>query len=216
MGQERGHAGSRPERPSGGRSRSARERVAVVGPPRSGAAEAAAIRTRVCELIEPVVTAVGYELEDVKISRAGRRHLVRITIDGESGVHLDAVAVVSRAVSNALDEADERGGEVIMGEYELEVSSPGVDRPLTLARHWRRNVRRLVKVKLGERMVAARVVEALDAAVVLDVDGVRHEVPYHALGPARVQVEFKRLDEVDDDELESFGSDGDEEGQDET
>ena len=97
-------------------------------------------------VIEPVVTAAGYDLEELTVSRAGRRHVVRVIVDGDAGVNLDAVAEVSRAVSRALDEAEEASGDLVAGEYQLEVSSPGVDRPLTEPRHWRRNAGRLVKV----------------------------------------------------------------------
>ncbi|MGI5215503.1 ribosome maturation factor RimP [Plantactinospora sp. CA-290183] len=108
--------------------------------------DAAAHRLRLRAVIEPVVTAAGYDLEDLSVSRAGRRHVVRVIVDRDGGVSLDAVADVSRAVSGALDEAEAAAGDLVAGEYQLEVSSPGVDRPLTLPRHWRRNVGRLVKV----------------------------------------------------------------------
>ncbi|MFY1669187.1 ribosome maturation factor RimP [Plantactinospora sp. WMMB334] len=103
-------------------------------------------RLRLRAVIEPVVTAAGYDLEDLSVSRAGRRYVVRVVVDGDGGVSLDAVADVSRLLSKALDEAEETGGDLVAGEYQLEVSSPGVDRPLTQPRHWRRNVGRLVKV----------------------------------------------------------------------
>ncbi|MFD0823868.1 ribosome maturation factor RimP, partial [Micromonospora zhanjiangensis] len=103
-------------------------------------------RLRLRAVIEPVVTAAGCDLEDLTVSRAGRRHVVRVVIDADGGVSLDAVADVSRAVSQALDRAEEADGDLVAGEYQLEVGSRGVDRPLTLPRHWRRNVGRLVKV----------------------------------------------------------------------
>jgi ribosome maturation factor RimP len=152
-------------------------------------------------VIEPVVAAAGYDLEDVTLSRAGRRHLVRILIDADGGITLDDVAVVSRELSAALDAADEADGEVLAGEYQLEVGSPGVDRPLTLPRHWRRNVGRLVAV--GGR--TGRVLAADDEGVVLDVDGTPHELPYAELGPGKVQIEFKRLDEAEFDDDEGEG-----------
>ncbi len=91
-------------------------------------------------MVEPVVGAAGYDLEDLTVSRAGRRHVVRVLVDGDGGLDLDAVADVSRAVSARSTPPRRRGGEIVAGEYQLEVSSPGVDRPLTLPRHWRRNV----------------------------------------------------------------------------
>jgi len=152
-------------------------------------------------VIEPVVTAAGYDLEDVTLSLAGRRHLLRILVDADGGITLDDVAVVSREISAALDAADEADGEVLAGEYQLEVGSPGVDRPLTAPRHWRRNVGRLVTV--GGR--TGRVLAADDEGIVLDVDGTSHELPYAGLGPGRVQIEFKRLAEAEFDDDEGEG-----------
>jgi ribosome maturation factor RimP len=161
-------------------------------------------------VIEPVVTAAGYDLEDLSVSRAGRRHVVRVIVDADGGINLDGVADVSRAVSAALDAAEEAGGDIVAGEYQLEVSSPGVDRPLTLPRHWRRNAGRLVKVTVhgpeGDRQVTGRIAAADDERVALETDAGRAEHPYAELGPGRVQVEFTRLDEVAD---EDFGDDTD-------
>ncbi|PZG01680.1 ribosome maturation factor RimP [Micromonospora deserti] len=186
------------------------------GGPRGG--DLAARRARLREVIEPVVTDAGYDLEDLAVSRAGRRHVVRVIVDAEGGINLDAVADVSRAVSAALDTAEESGGDIVAGEYQLEVSSPGVDRPLTLPRHWRRNVGRLVRVTVrgagglpgqrgeppaGDRQVTGRVVSADGERVVLETDAGRAEWTYAELGPGRVQVEFHRLDEVG--ETDEFG-----------
>jgi ribosome maturation factor RimP len=173
-------------------------------------------RSRLRAVVEPVVAAAGYDLEDVSISRVGRRHIVRVVVDGDRGMSLDAVAEVSRAVSGALDDAEASTGELVVGEYQLEVSSPGVDRPLTLPRHWRRNIARLVKVAVrggagatvaggvADRQIVARVLAADDERVVLDIEGERVEWTYTDLGPGRVQVEFSRLDDVDDEFAEDF------------
>lgn len=172
-------------------------------PGASGGADLAAHRTRLREVIAPVVEAAGYDLEELSVSRAGRRHVLRIMVDGEHGVSLDAVADLSREISVALDSAEETGGQFSEREYVLEVSSPGVDRPLTQPRHWRRNVGRLVAVTVDERQLTGRLVAADDAGIILDVNGTRHELRYADLGPGRVQVEFGRLDELaDDPELE--------------
>ncbi|MCX4473850.1 Ribosome maturation factor RimP [Micromonospora sp. MW-13] len=185
-----------------------------VGGPRG---DLAARRARLRAVVEPVVNEAGYDLEDISVSRAGRRHVVRVIVDADGGISLDAVADVSRAVSAALDAAEEAGGDILAGEYQLEVSSPGVDRPLTLPRHWRRNVGRLVKVTAraalpgpraeqpaGDRQVTGRVVEADDERVVLETDSGRAEFRHTELGPGRVQVEFHRLDEAGDDELDDI------------
>jgi ribosome maturation factor RimP len=159
-------------------------------------------RERVRDVVEPVVAAAGYDLEDLALSRAGRRYLVRVVVDADGGVSLDDIADVARAVSAALDAAEESAGELIDGEYALEVGSPGVDRPLTLPRHWRRNVGRLVRVQArpesGDRQLTGRVLAADDAGVALDVSGERWDLAYDRLGPGHVQIEFSRLDEVAD------------------
>ncbi|WP_433286132.1 ribosome maturation factor RimP [Micromonospora sp. CA-244673] len=204
---QRGRA-TRPTGPSGRPRRSDGPRGADRGGAPRG--DLNARRARLREVIEPVVTAAGYDLEDLSVSRAGRRHVVRVIVDADGGINLDAVADVSRAVSAALDAAEEAGGDIVAGEYQLEVSSPGVDRPLTLPRHWRRNAGRLVRVTVhgpeGDRQVTGRIATADDERVALETDAGRAEHPYAELGPGRVQVEFTRLDEVAD---EDFGDDTD-------
>ena len=201
---QRGRAGARPGgRPGARRSRDEAEQRA----PEAPRIDLAAAKARVRAVIEPVITKAGYDLEDVTISRAGRRHLVRVLVDTDGGINLDGVAVVSREISAALDAADEAGGEVLAGEYQLEVGSPGVDRPLTLPRHWRRNRGRLVAVN----GLTGRVTEAGDEGVVLDVDGTARVLTYAELGPGKVQIEFKRLDEADfgdEDDVDDEDEDG--------
>ncbi|MFB9234366.1 ribosome maturation factor RimP [Plantactinospora siamensis] len=210
---QRGRASSRS---SGGARPGARaqggERPRPADRPR---VDQSARRQRLREVVEPVITDAGYDLEDLSVSRAGRRHVVRVIVDGDGGVSLDAVAEVSRRVSRALDEAEETGGDLLAGEYQLEVSSPGVDRPLTLPRHWRRNIGRLVRVTArgsgglpaqrgaepvtGDRQVAGRVLTADEDGVTLEVAGESARWSYPDLGPGRVQVEFTRLDEPDEE-----------------
>jgi ribosome maturation factor RimP len=109
-------------------------------------------------------------------------------------VDLDAVAEVSRVVSEVLDE-DAEGGAAFAGPYVLEVSSPGVDRPLTEQRHWRRAVGRLVETPVGDTKLIGRVLGTDGDGVSLDVDGERRTVGWDELGPGRVQVEFNRGEE---------------------
>ncbi|MCU7723755.1 ribosome maturation factor RimP [Actinoplanes sp. KI2] len=168
-----------------------------------------AARARVRAVIEPVIAQAGYDLEEVNVSRAGRRHVVRVLVDTDGGINLDDVAVVSREISAALDEAEEHGGEVLAGEYQLEVGSPGVDRPLTLPRHWRRNRGRLVAVN----GLTGRLVDVDDAGVVLDVDGVTRALTFAELGPGKVQIEFKRLDEADFGDEDDVDDEEDGEGE---
>jgi ribosome maturation factor RimP len=145
---------------------------------------AAVSRERVRCALAPVVSAAGFDLEDVAVTAAGRRNVIRVVVDRDGGLDLDAVAEVSRVVSDALDGTDVTG----TAAYTLEVTSPGVDRPLTEPRHWRRAAGRLVVAGA----LTGRVVRADDAGVTFDVDGDERVVPYADLPPGRVQVEFGR------------------------
>ncbi|MGY1775816.1 ribosome maturation factor RimP [Geodermatophilus sp. SYSU D00804] len=151
-----------------------------------------------------MVGAAGYDLEELVVTPAGRRSVVRVVVDRDEGVSLDDVAEVSRAVSAVLDEND---GELGRAPYVLEVTSPGVDRPLTEPRHWRRNTGRLVTVTVGPagaaEQVTGRVTAVDDEGVTLAVEpkarpGARkrpptpRQVPWAELGSGRVQVEFGR------------------------
>ncbi len=175
-------------------------------PPKAPPGDLAAHKVRITEVIEPVATAAGYDLEDLAVIRMGRRFVVRVTVDRDGGVPLDAVADLARAISTALDDAESTGGEFIGGEYQLEVSSPGVDRPLTAPRHWRRNVGRLVKVKADSTMITGRVTAVSDTAVTFDIGGTARDVPFSGLGAGRVEIEFSRVDDIDDDDLVDFES----------
>jgi ribosome maturation factor RimP len=145
--------------------------------------------TRVREVVEPGLAAAGFDVEDVAVRAAGKRQLVQIVVDRDGGITLDDVADATRVASAALDEADP-----LHGAYVLEVTSPGVDRPLTLPRHWRRNVGRLVAVRRSDGSVLnGRVTAAADDAA--EVDGVR--VPYADVTRATVEVEFSHAEEAD-------------------
>jgi ribosome maturation factor RimP len=202
MREESRHGTSRPSRaPS-----KARE-VRPSGPaPRPGASQRAAATARLTRVIEPVLAAMEIDLEAVKLSSAGRRTVLRIVVDVDGGLSLDDIADVSREVSAKLDAKD------VMGEepYTLEVTSPGVDRPLTQPRHWRRAAGRLVIVPLTGKdqdkkrdapadpdEIKGRIIHADQDRVTLEVDGTRRSFGFGDLGPGRVQVEFGRLDEVD-------------------
>jgi len=157
---------------------------------------------KVASVLDPAVRATGLELEDVALRTVGRRLVLRVLVDSERGVTLDEVAVASHAVSEALDASDVLGD----APYTLEVSSPGVDRPLTAVRHWRRNVGRLVAVTLLDgREVTGRVLSVSDTEVELEVNQKgrvsRSTVALADVARAHVQVEFSRVAEADlDDE----------------
>jgi len=167
--------------------------------PRTSSDEkAAASNKRLADLIEPAVVAVGMDLESVRVTVAGRRRLLRVVVESDHGVSLDDAADVSREVSAVLDAANALGDV----PYTLEVSSPGVDRPLTAPSHWRRAAGRLVRVKVtGEGSVEGRVVAADSGGVTMNVAGNERQFGYGALGAGAIQVEFGR---VPDGDLEDF------------
>ena len=156
---------------------------------------------RLEEHLRPELTAVGYDLEGLTVAAAGKRSVVRVVVDKDGGVTLDDVADVSRTISDVLDRVDEQEPGLLGASYVLEVSSPGVDRPLTEPRHWRRNVRRLVTATLREGApVTGRVLSADDDAVTLDVDGTPQRLPYTDVVRGSVQVEFGRKDDEAEEE----------------
>jgi ribosome maturation factor RimP len=163
----------------------------------SGAAQ----RERLATAIGPAVTRAGCDLETVSVSPAGRRTVVRVVVDADTGVSLDEVAAVSRAVSEVLDARDTE----LFGNspYVLEVTSPGIDRPLTEPRHWRRAVGRLVEVPVDGAPTRARVVAADEAGVELaDEAGSRTRHGWAELGRGAVQVEFGRPADGDEPDAE--------------
>jgi ribosome maturation factor RimP len=179
------------------RLRDADEEVEMPGAPRSAAGPAD--NKKLAGLIEPVVCAAGMDMETVRVTVAGRRRLVRVVVDSDHGVSLDDAADISREISAVLDAANPLGEM----PYTLEVSSPGVDRPLTEPRHWRRATGRLVKVKSASsgNEVEGRVIAADPDGVTLNVKGAMRRFGYADLGPGAIQLEFGRMP---DSELEEF------------
>jgi ribosome maturation factor RimP len=193
-----------------------RGRSAPAWPGRAGesmaAGSVAAMRTRLRGIVEPIVTAAGFDLEGLRVSRAGRRHVVQVTVDRDGGVGHDELGVLSGELSAGLDAAEAHVGELAADPYTLEVSSPGVDRPLTLPRHWRRNVGRMVRVGVDGHLLTARVVAVDERGVTFDRSG--PAVAFDRLGPGRVQVEFTREDEADGDEADGDEADGEDDAYD--
>ncbi|MGC5344590.1 ribosome maturation factor RimP [Streptomyces sp. DT24] len=153
-------------------------------------------------LLEPLVSAKELDLEEIEVSRAGRRGVLRIIVDSEEGVELDTCAELSREISAKLDETDAMGE----GEYVLEVSSPGADRPLTEHRHYVRNIGRLAKLNLIEGgELVARVLGVDDEGLDLEVPGVKgrrptsRRVSFAEIAKARVEIEFSRKDKKEEE-----------------
>ncbi|GHG55164.1 ribosome maturation factor RimP [Streptomyces griseocarneus] len=150
---------------------------------------------RLRELLAPLVSARELDLEEVEVTPAGKRRVLRIVVDSEEGVQLDTCADLSRDISAALDETDVMGG----APYVLEVTSPGADRPLTQHRHYVRATGRLIKAQLAEGgELVARIVSVDDEGLDLEVPGVKGRKPtarrlaFGDIAKARVEIEFNR------------------------
>jgi len=159
-----------------------------------------ALTSRIESELSGPLSELGLDVEAVEVTPAGKRRVLRIAVDRDGGITLDDVAEATRAVNRVLDESP------VMGEqaYTLEVTSRGVDRPLSLPRHWRRNLDRLVKVKLtdGSSFTGRILTHDEDAGggVTLDVAGRERQVGYAEISRALVQIEFNRkFTEVDAD-----------------
>lgn len=153
---------------------------------------ATANRDRLVDTLRPAIESAGLDLEDIEVTPAGRRRLVRVVVDKDGGVTLDDIAETTRLVSQHLDADEDLMGEM---SYTLEVTSPGTDRPLTQPRHWRRNIGRLVKVVPVEGdVVTGRIADAGTTTAVLDVDGSSIDIEYAHVRKARIEVEFNRKD----------------------
>lgn len=182
-----------------------------MGRPSRGSTESTGRADDVRSVLEPVVVALGLDVEDLDVQASGRRRRVSVVIDRDGGIDLDGIAAASRAVSDALDASDVMGDD----PYTLEVTSPGVDRPLTVPRHWRRNIGRRVRVHLVDGSTLEGRVRDVDddGGVLLAVDvkgkpeSAERRTPWGDLVRGEVQVEFRRPQDTDAAEDESV-SDG--------
>ncbi|MGW0967146.1 ribosome maturation factor RimP [Streptomyces sp. NPDC002516] len=157
---------------------------------------------RLRELLDPLVTSQGLDLEEIEVETVGRKRVLRVVVDSDEGADLDAIADVSRALSAKLDETDAMGS----GEYTLEVGTPGAERELKEHRHYVRATDRLVKFQLAEDgELLARILRVEDDGLDVEVPGVKGRKPtarrlaFGDIVKARVQVEFSRKDKKEEE-----------------
>jgi len=155
-----------------------------------------ALKDQISELVTPAVSDLGFYLEDVHVATPGSHRIVTCIVDGDASLNLDQVTTVSRVISELLDEA------AFMGEtpFTLEVTSPGVDRPLTQPRHFAKNVDRLLKIiKLDGSDVTGRILSNTDTDVTLTVtvkkETIEQTVSLTDIKRAVVEIEFNRKDD---------------------
>ena len=148
---------------------------------------------KITELVQPAVESAGFFLEDVHVLSPGSHRIITCIVDGQTPLNLDQVTSVSRNISELLDTAD------FMGEtaFTLEVTSPGVDRPLTLPRHWQKNLKRLVKVVYLDGSVVSGRISAVEESHVFLIEDIKgkskeHTVAFADVKRATVEIEFNR------------------------
>lgn len=161
-------------------------------------------------IVVDVVDGLGFDLDSLEVQQAGRKKLVKVVVDADDGIGLDEIADTSRALSRKLDEHD----HLIAGAYTLEVTSPGLNRPLTQRRHWRRARFRLVKVTPTEgQPFVGRVGYAGEKSARVLVNKQFVDVAYASVSSAVVEVEFKQppteeLKMIEADEAEQAEREG--------
>ena len=141
-------------------------------------------REQILQILEPITSNLGLDLEDVEIKSAGKHYIVQISVDKDGGITLDEVAHISNEISEILDTKE------ILGEkpYTLEVGSPGIDRALTHPRHWRRNIGRLVKINFGSNSEIGRIIQSDDEKVTLEIKSKSRVIFFNKIDKAFIQV----------------------------
>lgn len=151
------------------------------------------VTTELVNRLQPIVAgaveSVGFELDSIDVQQAGRRKLVKVVVDAEDGVDSDEISSVSRTVSRELDQHE----DVLAGAYTLEVTSPGVTRPLTKPRHWRRAKYRQVRITPTDGAeFLARIGQAGERTVRVLVNNTVRDIAYANVAKAVIEVEFRQ------------------------
>ena len=137
-------------------------------------------------VITPAINALGFYIEDITITSAGRRSLITVIVDGDTHLSLDQVTVATKAISEIMETISAVGDN----SFTLEVTSPGVDRPLTKARHWQKNINRLVKVVLLDGSeIKGRIKDVKEVSATVD----EKNINYSDIKRATLEIEFKQV-----------------------
>ena len=136
--------------------------------------------------ITPALSDLGFYLEDITITSAGRRSMLTVIVDGDTHLSLDQVTVATKAISEIVENIQSLG----QAPFTLEVTSPGLDRPLTKPRHWRKNIDRLVKIVLLDgKEIKGRVKDATEISATVD----EQVVEFSDIKRATLEIEFKQV-----------------------
>jgi len=143
-------------------------------------------REDIFDKITPIVNKLNFELEEVILKSAGKNTIVQVLVDKDSGITLDEVANLSTKLSDFFDENSLMGDKT----FTLDVGSPGIDRPLTKLRHWKKNLGRLVKVHSKTNVFEGRIKDVEELHVQLEIKGKLQTFQYPDIDKAIIQVEF--------------------------
>ena len=134
--------------------------------------------------ITPALEALGFYLEDVTIISAGRRSMLTVIVDGDTHLSLDQVTSATKAIGEIVESIQSLGET----PFTLEVTSPGLDRPLTKVRHWQKNINRLVKVVLLDGLeIKGRIKDVNEVSATID----EKNISYSDIKRATLEIEFK-------------------------
>ena len=136
--------------------------------------------------ITPALSDLGFYLEDITITSAGRRSMITVIVDGDNHLSLDQVTVATKAIGEIVENIQSLGESA----FTLEVTSPGLDRPLTKPRHWRKNIDRLVKIVLLDgKEVKGRVKDVSEISTTVNDQVVK----FSEIKRATLEIEFKQV-----------------------
>ena len=143
-------------------------------------------KEEISAVITPALSDLGFYLEDITITSAGRRSMLTVIVDGDTHLSLDQVTVATKAISEIVENIQSLG----QAPFTLEVTSPGLDRPLTKPRHWRKNIDRLVKIVLSDgKEIKGRVKDATEISATVDEQAVN----FSDIKRATLEIEFKQV-----------------------
>jgi ribosome maturation factor RimP len=143
-------------------------------------------KEEISAVITPALHSLGFYLEDLNITSAGKRSLLTVIVDADRHLSLDEVTVATKAISELVENIPALGSTA----FTLEVTSPGIDRPLTKPRHWRKNINHLVKVILLDgSQITGRIKQAGESAATID----EIDINYLDIKRANLEIEFKQV-----------------------
>ena len=142
-------------------------------------------KEQVLAVITPAIESLGFYIEDITITSAGKRSMLTVIVDGDTHLSLDQVTVATKAISEIVENLPTLGNN----PFTLEVTSPGLDRPLTKPRHWRKNQDRLIKIVLTDgKEVNGRIKDSTESSVTVD----EQVINFADIKRATLEVEFKK------------------------